>query len=368
MKIAMIGQKGIPATFGGVERHVEEISVRLAKNKGYQVFVYARYYYTAKKNRQYKKVQIIHQRSIKTKHLDTISNTLFSTLHAIIKLKPDVIHYHGIGPALCLWIPKILSPRTKVIFTFHCRDYFHQKWGRIAQWSLKLGEIIGCHFADQILVVSDELKKYVREKYHINSTLVPHGANIEKYLAPKIIKKWGLKKDNYVLVVSRLIPHKGVHYVLKAFQNLATDKKLVIAGAGFYTDNYEKKLKAIAGQDSQYLFLGNQKAPALKELYSNAFLLIHASEQEGLPLVVLEAASFGKAMLLSDIVEHKSMFNQLPFFFESKNIADLRYQLKAILKKSYLVKQKGQKIKQYSLKHYSWDKTVKNIIACYWQF
>lgn len=364
MKIAMIGQKGIPATFGGIERHVEEISCRLASNE-YKVFVYARSYYTPQQKKQYKKVNIIHLPTIRTKHLDAISHTLLSTMHAIFKLHPDVIHYHGMGPALCLWIPKLLSPKTKVVFTFHCQDYYHQKWNSLAQWSLKFGEKIGCVLADEVIAVSRYLQTYIKEKYHRPAVYAPHGTNHEKYMPAKIIKKWGLKKDNYVLVVSRLIPHKGIHYLIQAFQNIATDKKLVIVGSAFYTQEYEKNLKNICQDSNQCLFLGNQKGKALKELYSNAYLFIHPSEQEGLPLVVLEAASFGQAILLSDIPQHQSIFDHLPFYFKNKNIKDLRKQLKLAIKKSSLVKRKGQKIKKYSLEHYDWDKSLKKIMVSY---
>ena len=165
MKIVMIGQKGIPALFGGVERHVEEVSYRLAEKKNYQVFVYTRSYYTPKKIKIYKKVKLINLPSITTKHLDAISHVFFSTLHAIFKVKPDVIHYHGVGPALCLWIPKLLNPRIKIVFTFHCRDYFHKKWNGFARLALKLGEIIGCYLADEIIAVSLEIQKYVKDNY-----------------------------------------------------------------------------------------------------------------------------------------------------------------------------------------------------------
>ena len=139
MKIAMIGQKGIPTLFGGIERHVEKISCSLARKKNREVFIYARSYYTPKKIKKFKGVNVIHLPSIQTKHLDTISNVFFASWRAIFKIKADVIHYHGIGPTLCLWIPKLFSPKTKVVFTFHCRDYFHKKWGWLARFALRFG-------------------------------------------------------------------------------------------------------------------------------------------------------------------------------------------------------------------------------------
>ncbi len=361
----MIGQKGIPTLFGGVERHVEEVACRLAQKKDCQVFVYARSYYTPKKVKKYKKVNVVHLPSLRTKHLDTISHVFLASWHAIFKIKADVIHYHGIGPALCLWIPKLFSIKNKVVFTFHCKDYFHQKWGKIAQLSLKAGEVIGCLLADQIIPVSLELQKYIEKKYGRQTHFIPHGVNKSKYLPAKLIKKWGLEKNNYVLVVSRLIPHKGIHYLIKAYQQIKTDKKLVVVGPSFYTQAYEKKLKKLAQGNPQILFLGAQQGKALTELYSNAHIFVHPSEQEGLSLTVLEAVSFGQPLLLSGIQSHQEMFGDLPFFFKNKNIKNLRENLEFFLKNPELVQQRGKKIKKYSRQKYSWDRVVERIVLKY---
>jgi len=365
MKIAMIGQKGIPTLFGGVERHVEEISCRLARKKDYSVFVYTRGYYTPRDIKEYRGVNLIHVLSLKTKHLDAISHALFSTFHAMFKLKADVIHFHGVGPALCLWIPKLFYPQTKVVFTFHCQDYYHQKWGSFARFSLKLGEIIGCRFADEVIPVSKELENYVKKSYRRRSKFIPHGINPEEQRSDNLIKQWELSKNSYVLTVSRLIPHKGIHYLLKAYSQIKTDKKLVIVGPSFYTKDYEEKLKKMAKADKRVIFLGSQYGEVLKQLYSNAFVFVNPSEQEGLPLVVLEAASFGKPLLLSGIPIHKTVFEDLPFFFRNKSPKNLKDNLEALLNNPQLAYQRARKIKSYSIKNYNWDRTVENITLKY---
>ncbi|NQV00635.1 MAG: glycosyltransferase family 4 protein [Parcubacteria group bacterium] len=370
MKIAMIGQKGIPTLFGGIERHVEGISLNLAQKKDpagllYQVFVYARPYYTPKKIKQYKKVNVVHLPSLKTKHLDAISHVFLASWHAIFKIKPDIIHYHGIGPGLCVWIPKLFSPKTKVIFTFHCRDYFHKKWGGFARLSLKIGEMISCYLADEVIPVSLEIQKYIEEKYNRQTNFIPHGVNQEKFTPAEIIKKWGLEKDDYIIAVSRLIKHKGIHYLIKAFQNIKTKKKLVIVGPCFYTEKYEQKLKQIAKNDSRILFLGTQQGKALKELFSNAYFFVNPSEQEGLPFTVLEAASFNQALLISNIPIHQKMFGDLPFFFENKNIKDLKEKIEFLLKNPQLVCERARKLRDYARQNYNWDEVVERTILIY---
>ncbi len=365
MKIAMIGQKGIPTLFGGIERHVEEISLRMAKKPDLRVFVYARKYYTPKSLKTYKRIKIIRLFSIPTKHLDAITHTFFACLHVSFKLKPEVVHFHGIGPALLIWLPKLLRPSTKVVFTYHCQDYFHQKWNWFARFSLKLGEMAGCFFADQIIAVSKQLREYIYDNYQRQAQLIPHGVNHYDSIGSKIIHKWGLEENGYILAVSRLIKHKGLHYLIKAYQELNTDKKLVIVGPAFFTLGYEKQLKKMAGNNPKILFLGAQSGKTIQELYANAYLFINPSEQEGLPLVVLEAGGFGLPLLLSDIQVHKEMFADLPYFFKNKDWQDLKRQLKHILKLKSNLKSRSELVKNYSRKRYNWDSVVENILLVY---
>lgn len=365
MKIVMIGQKGIPALFGGIERHVEEVSWRLAKKEDYQVFLYTRSYYTPDKIKKYKKVKLIHLPSIKTKHLDAISHVFLSTCHSIFKVKPDIIHYHGVGPALCLWIPKLFYPKAKIIFTLHCRDYFHKKWGSFAQLSLKIGEMIGCHLADEIITVSHELEEYVMDVYKRKAIFIPNGVNQNKYAPVKLIKKWGLEKNEYILSVNRLIAHKGIKYLIKAYQQIKTDKKLIIVGPSFYTEKYEKELKELANNDPNIMFLGGQHGKVLQELFSNSYLFVHPSEQEGLPITVLEAASFGRPLLLSDIEAHRIILEDLPFFFRSKNIKNLKENLESLLKNPQLAQKRNKDLKTYVKFNYNWDDIVESTILKY---
>ena len=362
MKIAMIGQKGIPTLFGGVERHVEEISCRLA-DKGYQVFAYVRPYYTSRKKKKYHKVELIHLPAWQNKFLDTPLHVISSIFHAAFKLKPEVLHFHGIGPALFIGLAKIITPKTKIVFTFHCRDYFHKKWGFFSRLILRTGEWMGCNLADEILAVSPELQKYIWKNYKKESLLASHGVQEEKVLAPQILSS--MKKDSYLLAVTRLIPHKGIHYLIQAYQKIETDKKLVIAGDSFHTEAYQERLHELAKNHPNIIFLGNQKGRRLKELYSNAYLYVHPSEQEGLPLTVLEAASFGLPMLLSNIPEHKSILDSIPLFFKNKDVADLRKKLEFALNHPKEMKQKGKLTKKEAQKRYNWDQTVEAAISSY---
>lgn len=249
MKIAYIGQKGIPSRFGGVETHVEELSTRMAKN-GHDVFVYARKNYTSKNIKKHKGVNIINLPSIPSKHLDAISHTFLASIHALFQ-NFDIIHFHSIGPSILSFIPRIFGGKTRVIGTYHCQDYYHKKWGSFARFSLRLGEWMICRMPHKTIAVSKVIRSLVKNKFQKNLIFIPNGANVKKTEKIDILSRWNLEPQKYIVSVSRLIKHKGVHYLIKAFlelekRNLSKNKKLVIVGDGFYTDTYVQKIKALA--------------------------------------------------------------------------------------------------------------------------
>jgi len=364
MRIAIIGQKGIPAKSGGVERHVEELSTRLAKS-GHQVFVYARNNYNIDKIKNYQGVNIINLPSIGTKHLDAISHTFLACLD-LFKRDVDIIHFHSIGPSFFIWLAKLLKPRTPILATFHTKCYEHKKWGWFARLSLELGEAVCCIFADQVITVSKSLYKYVKENYKINPVYIPNGVPKAKNIsAKKISKIWGLKENNYILTVSRLIRHKGIQYLIEAYQSLKTGKKLVIVGDGSFTDDYVKELKKMAGTDKNIIFTGNQTGQILAELYSNAAIFVQPSESEGLSIALLEAMSYGKAIITSDIPENIEAIESYGLTFKNKKSSDLKGKIFYLLKRPALIKKLGLQSRKRAALEYNWEKVVCNIERSY---
>jgi len=363
MRIAMIGQKGIPAIYGGIETHVEELSAQLAKN-GHEVLVYARSWYTPKKIKTYKGVRIIHTPTIRTKNLDAIVHTFISTIHALFQ-KPDVIHYHGVGPALLSFIPRIFAPRVKVVATFHCVDRYHQKWGFIAKTMLALGEMAACAFPHETITVSKSLRDYCLNEHICNTTYIPNGVNLPKMKKGSDFGKLNIKAGKYVLMVSRLVRHKGAHYLIatwkklqKKYPEILRDYKLVIAGDSVFTDDYIDELHYLANGDKSIIFAGWVRGEKLAQLYRNCALLVHPSENEGLPIIVLEAMSYGKATLLSDIAEHKELVTDRKFLFTNADVDSLSQKLIALLKNPEICKEIGAKNRQMVARYYNWDDIV----------
>lgn len=364
MKIAFIGQKGIPTKQGGIEKHVQELSLKLAK-ADFDITVYCRPHYTKSNKTKYRGIKIVNLLSLKTKHLDAITHTFITSIHAIFQ-NYDIIHYHGVGPSLMAWIPRIFSPKTKVVATFHCIDRRHQKWGIFARLMLALGEWAACNFPHETIVVSQTLKKYCEYRFERDTVYIPNGVQISNLKRKsQILSKYGLKKDNYILAVSRLVKHKGIHTLIEAYQKTKTNKKLVIVGTGSNTSNYVDYLKELAKGNKNIIFTGQQSGQNLETLFSNAYLFVQPSEAEGLSIALLEAMGYGLPVVISDIEENLEVVSGFGLKFKNKNVTDLTKKLKLAVNRPASIKKQAQLAKRKINKKYNWNDITKQTIALY---
>jgi glycosyltransferase involved in cell wall biosynthesis len=369
MRIAFIGQKGIPAKFGGVERHVEELASEMAK-MGHEVFVYVRNNYTPKEIKEYKGIKLIHLPSIGTKNLDAISHTFLASIHALFA-DYDVIHYQAIGPSILSWMIKIFKRKTVLISTFHCQDYYHKKWGILAKSALKFGEWSSCKAADKTVVVSDSLEIYAKEKYAIEPELIYNGARIEDDFNGNFLDKWNLKRNRYIVFVGRLIRHKGAHTLIEAFKELEKEGKippnfkLVIVGDGFHTDDYASELKDSARNSGNIIFTGNLEGKELRSIFAGAYLFVQPSEAEGLSIALLEAMSYQVLVLASDIKENTDVIKDMGYTFKTNDANDLAEKLDNLLNLKTDFKDKTDRAKREVLEKYDWEKIAQKTIRLY---
>ena len=356
MKIAMIGQKGIPSRAGGVEIHVEELAAGLVE-AGAEVDVYCRRYYCKNRVKEHRGIHLIYVPTISTKHLDAIIYTLLATIIALGK-GYDVFHYHACGPSSLCWIPKLFGK--KVVCTSHGLDWKRAKWGTFGQDYLKFGEKIIGKYADEIIVLNDPMKEYFLETYGRDTNVIPNGVEEPAILTAELIKeRWGLEKESYILFLGRLVPEKGIHYLIEAYQKLKTDKKLVIAGGSSHSDDYVERLAAMSLDNDNIIMTGFVSGKLLEELYSNAFLYVLPSDVEGLPISLLEAMSYKRCCLTSDIQENTTTSKDKAFAFKKGNVQDLYDKLKEIdslpLEE---VRRIGEEAGQYVLDTYRWKTVV----------
>ena len=371
-KIAFIGQKGIPVSQGGVERHVEELSIRMVK-KGHEVFVYTRPQWVPKEYKKYEGVNLISLPSLNTKHLDAGTHTFISIFSAIFKQKVDIIHLQGIGPGWFAWLPKILSRKIKVVSTIHSADWEHGKWNIFAQMMLKFGAKLSCKFSDEAIAVGRNLQKHCLMNCKKDVIYIPNGVAIpEKNNSvsgaqdskENILNNFNLQANKYLLTVSRLVKHKGIHYLINAFKNFKdnlnktdqkkfADFKLVVVGSTAFTENYQKYLLKLTKNRTDIIFAGIQTGNNLDLLFRNSYLYVQPSESEGLSIALLEAMSYGKSILVSDIEENlelitgNSQTGTIGFDFENKNIADLTRKLNLLIRDQDIVCQVGNKARNH---------------------
>jgi glycosyltransferase involved in cell wall biosynthesis len=350
MKIAFVGHKGLPANFGGVEKHVEELGARLANN-GHKVMAYTRSNYSNFKG-MYRGMQIISLPAIAQKHTEMISHTLLSLL-SLMEEEVDIIHLHSVDPALLSFIPRLTS---KVVVTSHGQAYRRDKWGPIAKTLSRLAERAFITFPDKRIVVSKTLKEYYEEKYKCGVVYIPNGVNIKKVAHTSALGKFGLTKNEYFLFVGRIIPTKGCETLIKAFSKIKTSKKLVFAGGSSYSDTYFADLKSKA--NSRTVFLGYQYGDELAQLYAHAYCCVLPSEIEGLALTLLEAMSYGKCVIYSDIPENVEAAEGVGIPFRDKDIDDCADKMKCAINNPDFCQKLGVAATARVRRDYNWSKIV----------
>ena len=367
MKIAMIGQKGIPVRQGGIERHVEELSTRLAARGKNDVFVYVRPRLVSASGNTYKRVKLIPLPSVRTKHLEAITHTFLSTMHALTRVRPDVYHFHGVGPSLLSWMPRVFAPGARVVATFHCQDRFHKKWGAFARLVLRMGEWATVRFPHETIVVSRSLQLFCKRTYRKQVRYVPNGVSLKKTRKTDRVRALGLKPGEYVLSVSRLVRLKRVDDVIKAYHRMKTEKPLVIVGDARYSDDYVKSLQTLASGNRNIVFTGVQTGETLSQLFRNAALFVTASETEGLPIALLEAASVGVPIVGTGIPEHREALGDHGRLVRVGRIGDLTRAMDAELKKANgkRAREDRQELKKRVLKEYDWDAIAEDVLKAY---
>lgn len=369
LKIAMLGHKRIPSREGGVEIVVEELSTRMTKlgnevtcfnRKGHHV---SGKEFDSNNLNEYKGVKIKSVLTIDAKGLSAMSSSFFASVMAAFG-KYDVVHFHAEGPCAMLWLPKLFGK--KCVATIHGLDHQRAKWGKFASWYIMLGEKMAAKYADEIIVLSQGVSDYFEKIYGRKTKFIPNGVNkpnIEK--ADLIKSKFGLEKDDYILFLGRIVPEKGIRYLIEAYKNVKTNKKLVIAGGSSDTNEFMNEITELAKDDERIIFTGFVQGQLLDELYSNAYIYTLPSDLEGMPLSLLEAMSYGNCCLVSDIAECADVVEDKAVVFKKSNVDDLRSKLKMLCNDEEIVKKYKNETAEFICSKYNWDEVVNKTLDLY---
>lgn len=370
VSIAMIGHKVVPSRRGGIELVLTTLCPLLVK-KGNKVTCYNRSkdkveneYINAVKDNFYNGVLIKNVWTLNKRGLAALTSSFTAAICSSFG-DYDIIHFHAEGPSAALWIPKIF--RKRCIVTVHGLDWKREKWSKgFGAKYIKFGEKVLAKHADEIIVLSKGVQKYFEDVYKRKTHFIPNGVNKPINRNVDIIKEtWGLKKNGYYLCLSRLTEEKGIHYLIKAFNELKTDKKLVIAGDTSDTDDYVAFLKELASKNRNIIFTGFVSGKVLDELYSNTYVYILPSNIEGMPLSLLEAMSYGNCVIGSDIPEISDVIEDKGITFKKSNVEDLRDKLEFVENNESIVSYYKKNSSSFICEKYNWDDVATETIKVY---
>lgn len=359
MKVAMIGHKVVPSRRGGIEKVLTSLSPILVE-LGDEVTCYNRTsdkieneYLGTVKDGAFKGVKIKNAFTLNVKGIAAMMAS-FTAAIAVSFKKYDVVHFHAEGPCAALWIPKLFGK--KCVATVHGLDWQREKWGKgFASKYIKFGEKCLVKYADEVIVLSQAAYDYFKETYGRETVIIHNGIEKpEKKELNLIEKEFGLIKNEYIGIISRLTAEKGIHYLIDAYKKVKTDKKLVIVGDTSDTDDYVALLKEKAGDNPNIIFTGFQSGERLEELYSNAYIMALPSDLEGMSMSLLEALAYGNAVLCSDIPENTSVAEDRAVYFKKSDIDDLAEKLQTLCNDSEKVAELKNGVDEFILSRYNW--------------
>lgn len=309
MRIAMIGQRGLPATFGGIERHVEELGARLV-DRGHEVVVYTRARYTeGQELAEYRGMRLVQLPTVNRRGAEAFVHSGLAAA-ATVGRRFDVVHFHALGPGLFTPVVRQFS-RAGIAQTIHGLDDERAKWNGAVQRALRLGGELSARVPDEVIVVSRDLERHYRERHGRATAFIPNGVPEPRTTSPALLRdRFGLRDRGYLLFVGRLVPEKDPELLIRAFRRVATDLRLVIVGDSANTDEYTAGLRRLGAEDDRVDFVGYQYGESLAALLGHAALFVQPSLLEGLPITLLEAAAYCRPVVASDIPPHVEVIGE----------------------------------------------------------
>lgn len=370
MKVAMIGHKVVPSRRGGIENVLTTLCPLLVE-LGVDVTCYNRSsdkveneYIGTVENKMYKGVKLKKAWTIKARGIAAMIASFTGAIRAAFG-NYNVVHFHAEGPCAALWIPKLFGK--KCVATVHGLDWQREKWGKgFASKYIKFGEKVLAKYADEIIVLSQSAYDYFKQTYNRNAVIIHNGIyKPTRKKIDKITEIYGLYEYEYICIISRLTSEKGIHYLIDAYNNIKTDKKLVIAGDTSDTDEYVALIKEKAKNNPNIIFTGFISGDILCEMYSNAYLVCLPSDLEGMSLSLLEALAYKNAVLCSDISENTSVAEDKAMYFKKGDVDDLTQKLQLMCNDEKIVNELKSGADEFIINKYNWNDVANSTCKLY---
>ncbi len=347
----MLGTRGVPANYSGFETCAEELGARLAA-RGHDVTVYCRVPHITYQGSAYRGMRLVKLPTIQSKHLDTITHSLLSAVHALSQ-GYDITLFFNVGTSVVTWIPRLAGQR--VILNVDGLDWKRKKWGRFARWCIRASERWATRFPHRVVTDSQRVREYYLARYGPPCpTYIAYGADPMTVAPGRYLAQYGLVPGQYVLFVGRLVPENCAHHLVESFRGLATDFRCVVVGDAPYAADYINELRATT--DPRVVFTGYLFGEGYRELAGNAYCFVETSEVGGTHPALVEAMAFGRCVVVNDTPENLETIANAGFSYEgSTGAASLRTVLERLLKDSAIVREYGQRARERVRAHYSWE-------------
>jgi glycosyltransferase involved in cell wall biosynthesis len=358
MKISFLVVKDI-LNGGGIERYTREVGKRLVQ-RGHSVTVYSTRGTNPMESTLHG-MRIIWLPRLQPHWCEKPAGALTAAFHQLSNSNTDVVHLHSVVSGAMAGLIRFL--RVPCVVQMHGVEWQRSRWSAFGRSVLKQLERLSFRYGDVFTAVSKVQCEYYSSRFNVPIHFIPTAADVKDRVPLTARVGSLLRPGSYVLTTSRLVPEKGLHYLIDAFRRLRTDWDLVIAGDG--PEMYAKGLRELAGSDHRIQFVGHVNGALLDQLYSNAGVFVQPSEIEGLAISLLEAMSFGLPCVASDIPENREALGAAGLTFKSKEVEDLCSKLEFSISNQALLAPTGAAARSRVAQLYSWDGVTNSLESLY---
>jgi glycosyltransferase involved in cell wall biosynthesis len=364
MKIALLGTRGIPASYSGFETCVEQLGQRLVQ-RGHEVTVYCRSHHITYDGDEYLGMRLVKLPTLANKYLDTIVHAFLSSLHALPR-RYDVGLYFIAGNSPVTWIPRLVG--TCTLLNVDGLDWKREKWPALAKKYIQLAEYLATRLPNTFLTDSVEVQGYYHNRFGVEPAYIPYGSEIEIRPPGPTLARYGLEPGRYVLFVGRLVPENCAHHLVEAFRGLDTDLKCVVVGDAAYADDYIQRLKAAAGDDPRIVLTGYVFGEGYHELGSNAHIFVETSGVGGTHPALVEAMAFGNCVVAHGTAENLETMGDAGLAYDGGvGAPDLQRVLSCLLADPDRVAAYRARARQRARRCYTWEAVTDDYERLFYQ-
>lgn len=295
LTVAILGARGIPARYGGFETFTEELSTRLA-SRGHKVTVYCRQRYSQP---EYRGVSLVYLPTWRHKYFDTVAHTFLSTVHLLFHRRRVALYCNAANAIFTLW-PRLLG--IPVALNVDGVERRRKKWNILAKAWYYMSEHLATIFPTSVVTDAEQIRDYYRQHYSKSTTFIPYGAEVGRVTTMEVLTQLGLEPSHYFLYVSRMEPENNALLVREAFEQLDTPLRLALIGDAPYARDYIARVRDT--RDPRIVMPGAIYGQGYRELGSQCFAYIHATEVGGTHPALIEAMGRGALVLYLDTPEN----------------------------------------------------------------